>query len=185
MSMIDGVNGGAKNAQVSQSGTPNAPIDVKSKANEKLNQELMNELSGANRKETSQAARALTPNEAKELIKYYQEQGYSKKEARALLNSKAERLEMMSRKEAKAWCKNYMQENGCSKKEAKQAFKEEFGYSVPLSSLQKGLRQMATMTPLGAIATIVDGFAGGKLGVMKFVTGQGNNDGAWVMKKQV
>ena len=31
------------------------------------------------------------------------------------------------------WVNDYMQENNCSKKEAKQAFKNEFGYKVPAS----------------------------------------------------
>ena len=49
----------------------------------------------------------------------------------------------MSRKEAKAWVKEYQESNNCSKKEAKAAFKEKFGYDVPASFWKKALRFLA------------------------------------------
>lgn len=45
----------------------------------------------------------------------------------------------MSRKVAKAWVKQYQEDNNCSKKEAKAAFKEQFGYNVPASFFKKVL----------------------------------------------
>ena len=43
----------------------------------------------------------------------------------------------MTHKEAKAWVKNYMEQNGCTKKEAKKAFEKEFGYYYPSSPAAK------------------------------------------------
>ena len=88
----------------------------------------------------------------------------------------------MSRKEAKAWVKEYMTSNGCSKKEAKEAFQKEFGYSMPLSVLQKAGRFLALNNPIGFLATVVDEATDGKLGVKKFTTGQGNNDAKYIAK---
>ena len=90
----------------------------------------------------------------------------------------------MLRKEAKALLKEYMEQTGCSKKEAKKVFEEKFGYSVPLSKMQKFLRFAAVViTPVGVAAAAADGATDGKLGIKKFVTGQGNNDAAYVKKE--
>ena len=152
------------------------------KSTRELDRAIQDGLTGADRKEVDKSD-TLTPNEKKELIKYYREQGYSKKEAEAIFNSKADKLDKMSRKEAKSWLKDYMAENGCSKKEAKAAFKEQFGYSVPLSMGQQMLR-FTIIGPLGAVGQFADQLSGGKLGLNKFVTGQGNNDAAYVKKQQ-
>lgn len=117
------------------------------------------------------------------MIKYYQDNGYTKSEAEKLFNSKADKLDKMSRKEAKAWCKDYMEKNGCSKKEAKEAFKQEHGYSVPLNSFQKLGRIFTLANPVGFIALVADEATRGKLGVNKFVTGQGNNDAKYIAKE--
>lgn len=173
---INGTNGANEPQRTAAKADPNAKAEAE---NKKISQELSEELSGATRKN------AITENDKKDLIKHYREMGYSRSQAEALFDSKAERLEKMSRKDAKAWVKDYMEKNGCSKKEAKEAFKQEHGYSVPLSFGQKLLRAgaLAISGPIGLVATAVDGFTGGKLGVQKFQTGQGNNDAKYVAKQ--
>lgn len=157
---------------------------VKEDGKEQLNAEITEALIGSQENESPQKLDTITPNERKALIKYYQEQGYSKKEAEELFESKADKIDKMSRKEAKKWCKEYMEKNRCSKKEAREAFKQEFGYSVPLSAFQKTLRLSAINNPIGIVVGIADSFANGKLGFKKFFTGQGNNDAAYVRKNQ-
>lgn len=157
-----------------------AQVQQDSAKKEKLNADLQEGLNGsAAKKQAPSKQDTITPNERKELIKWYKECGYTTKEAKAMFDSKADELEKMSRKEAKNWCKNYMEENGCSKKEAKQAFKDQFGYSVPLNKYQKVLRTCLTF---GGIGQAVDIATGGKLGIRKFVLGNGNNDAAYVKK---
>lgn len=182
MTMIDGVNG-AKNTGATTAAEQTNNISTAENESKKLNQALQDELTGAARKDVDKMD-TLTPNEKDQLIKYYQDCGYSKQEAEELFNSKADKLETMSRKEAKAWLKEYMEQTGCSKKEAKKAFEEKFGYSVPLSKMQKFLRFAAVViTPVGVVAAAADGATDGKLGIKKFVTGQGNNDAAYVKKE--
>ena len=178
---IDGVNSQQQVKQVAAKEQVQATAQVTAQATAEA---LQSALNGTDRK-SAQDLGALTPNERKELIKYYQECGYSKKEAEALFDSKAAKLEKMSRKEAKNWCKEYMQQNGCSKKEAKEAFKNEFGYDVPLSFGAKVLRSALFSSGVGAIVTLADKLSGGKLGVKKFVTGQGNNDVAYARRDKI
>lgn len=176
---INGING-TNGANEPQKTTVKADANAKAEAeNKKISQELSEGLSGATRKN------AITENDKKDLIKHYREMGYSRSQAEALFDSKAEKLEKMSRKDAKAWVKDYMEKNGCSKKEAKAAFKQEHGYSVPLSLGQKMLRGVAVAVtgPIGYVATLADGITGGKLGVQKFMEGQGNNDAKYVAKQ--
>ncbi|MCI5888097.1 MAG: hypothetical protein MRZ62_01090, partial [Brachyspira sp.] len=110
---INGING-TNGANEPQKTTVKADANAKAQAeNKKISQELSEELSGATRKN------AISENDKKDLIKHYREMGYSRSQAEALFDSKAERLEKMSRKDAKAWVKDYMEKNGCSKKEAK------------------------------------------------------------------
>lgn len=64
----------------------------------------------------------------------------------------------MSRKEANAWIKNYRKEHNCSKKEAKEAFKNTFGYEVPKRDLS-----WIGLAGVGAfIATLATVFLTGK-----------------------
>lgn len=136
---------------------------------------LRDSLTGANRKQKEIQNETLTPNERKAWIKDYQAaHNCTKKEAKAAFDKEFGKLEMMSRKDAKNWVKAKMQETGCSKKEAKEAFKQEFGYDVPLSFVAQIARQ--TLIGLAPIVAVADKAAGGKLGIEKFVTGQGNND---------
>lgn len=122
----------------------------------------------------------ITENEKKDLIKSYREMGYSRKEAKKLFESNTTTIEKMSRKEAKKWVKEYMANTGCTKKKAKEAFQKEFGYSMPLSELQKFRRTLALANPVGVIADFIDRATGGKLGIKKFTTGEGNNDAKYV-----
>ena len=149
----------------------------KSNKTEEKSTQLSEALAGKTKNNT------LSENGKKELIKYYQDNGYTRSEAEKLFNSKADKLDKMSRKEAKAWCKDYMEKNGCSKKEAKEAFKQEHGYSVPLNGFQKIGRMFALLNSIGTVAIIADEASSGKLGVKKFVTGQGNNDAKYIAKE--
>lgn len=47
------------------------------------------------------------------------------------------KIEKMSRKDAKMWVKDYMEQTGCSKKEAYKAFEQTFGYEVPKNIWEK------------------------------------------------
>ena len=80
--------------------------------------------------------------------------------------------------------------DSCSKKEAIEAFKEQFGYSYPLSFGQKlGRLFLVTISPIpglsGAVTGVLDKLTNGKLGIKKFVTGQGNNDAAYVKNNDI
>ena len=100
------------------------------------------------------------------------------------------KLDKMSHKDAKAWLKEHMEQTGCSKKEAKEAFKEQFGYSYPLSFGQKfGRRLLTFLSPLpgvsGGVAVLLDKSLDGKLGIKKFASGQGNNDATYIKRDTV
>ncbi|MBQ8458984.1 hypothetical protein IJ541_02650 [bacterium] len=74
-----------------------------------------------------------------------------------------------TRKQAKAWIKEYRLQTGASKKEAKIAFEDTFGYKVPssnLSKLGKGLI-LAPFTPFLFAAGAADKISGDNLGVIK------------------
>lgn len=79
--------------------------------------------------------------------------------------------EKMTHKNAKEWCKTYMIEHNCSKEEAKVAFKEKFGYDVPLSTGQKIGRSLI-FAPFGINIQAIDAATGNKLGVNNFINGQ-------------
>ena len=102
---INGING-TNGANELKKTTVKADANAKTQAeNKKISQELSEELSGATRKN------AISENDKKDLIKHYREMGYSRSQAEALFDSKAEKLEKMSRKDAKAWVKDYMEKN--------------------------------------------------------------------------
>jgi hypothetical protein len=83
---IDGLNSSQQvKRATTEHATPASPDGQPTKADAQV---LPNALNGADRK-SAQDLGAITPNERKELIKYYQECGYSKKEAEALFDSKA------------------------------------------------------------------------------------------------
>ena len=47
----------------------------------------------------------------------------------------------------------------------------------------KNCKTAVVITPVGVAAVAADGVTDGKLGIKKFVTGQGNNDAAYVKKE--
>lgn len=79
--------------------------------------------------------------------------------------------EKMTHKNAKEWCKTYMIEHNCSKEEAEVAFKEKFGYDIPLSTGQKIGRSLI-FAPFGINIQAIDAATGNKLGVNNFINGQ-------------
>lgn len=86
-------------------------------------------------------------------------------------STKTAHSERMTRKQAKAWMKEYSRQNKCSKKEAKAAFEEQFGYKVPDSKFTRAMKCMllAAMSPVAVPLGIADQLAHGKLGFNKSV----------------
>ncbi len=78
-----------------------------------------------------------------------------------------EKTDQMTRKEAKAWIKEYREQHpGTSKKEAKAAFEAEFGYKMPSSKFVKILRKALLQGNfIGSIVSV----AGGKERTENFI----------------
>lgn len=136
----------------------------------------------AEKTESKSKESIFTRNDRKAWIAEHKEEYGSKKAARKAFDEQFEEIDKMSRKEAKAWVKEKMAETGCSKKEAKAMFKQEFGYDVPMSRFTKMLRAAVLENPIGMLLFAADGISDGKVGIHKFITGEGNNDAAFVKK---
>ncbi len=180
---MDGVNGQQPvTTTFTTTAQASTPEDMGS-VSQSMNKALQDGLSGADRKIDAPETETLTPNERKAWIKEYQNtHNCTKKEAMAAFDREFGKIDKMSHKEAKAWVKDYMAKNDCSKKEAKAAFKEKFGYDVPLSLGAKIDRALLMVSggSLLQVLGLVDTATGGKAGVKKFVSGQGNNDAKYV-----
>ena len=173
---IDGVNSqqDVKSVQTAKAGaTANAQASADATASA-----LQSALNGQDRKQQEVQNERMTPNERKAWIKDYQAaHNCSKKEAKEAFNNEFQKIDRLSHKEAKQWIKEQMDATGCSKKEAKAAFKEKFGYDMPLSRTTQQLRGiLIAFNPLTNIGATIDGVTGRKLGLLKFVSGKGNND---------
>jgi len=173
---IDGVN---SQQEVKSTRTAQASATAYAQACAKANaQALQSALNGSDRKQDDVQNERMSRNERKAWIKDYQTaHNCSKKEAKAAFDREFQKIDRLRYKEAKQWIKEQMETTGCTKKEAKEAFKQEFGYDMPLSPLTQRLRgALIAFNPLTNIGTTIDGLTGGKLGLMKFVSGRSNND---------
>lgn len=171
---VNDVNGAQKTVTTTPVGK--SEVNTSEKLSEELNQAITNELTGVN-VELADTLKTLSPWEKRVVMKYCHELGLSKEEAQVLLYSNAEVSEKMSRKDADAWCQDYMQRSGCTEKEAKQAFKEEFGYSLPSNFINKIVDTLVKVQSGGTFG-VVGALLGEKSSIQKLFTGQGNNDAA-------